>query len=164
MTHRDDVGAVWLLKDHWGAPPEVIDLLTDEENLAHGKSVFVAANGDGRLADEEKEWIIGYFTAAGASQATIDALKEYSGEDRFEDFFAMEGVRRIAQRSCIWDAIRACGADGDLAEEEVATIQRMAGRVGVPSEVVDEFIDIYRQDQALKARRIQLAFPDGLIT
>ena len=162
MTRRDDVGAVWLLKEHWGAPPEVIDLLTDEENLAHAKSVFVAANGDGRLHDAEKEWMIGYFTAAGASPSTINALKSYTGGDEFEDFFAMEGVRRIAQRSCIWDAIRACGADGDLAEEELSTIHQMASRVGVPPEVVDEFVEIYKQEQDLKQRRIQLAFPQGL--
>ncbi len=162
MTRRDDVGAAWLLREHWDAPPELIDLLTDEENLAHAKSVFVAANGDGRLHEAEKEWIIGYFTAAGASQSTIAALKSYSGDDAFEDFFPMQGVRAIAQRSCIWDAIRACGADGELANEELETIHRMARRVEVPSEVVDEFVDIYNQEQALKARRIRLAFPQGL--
>jgi hypothetical protein len=74
----------------------------------------------------------------------------------------MEGVRKIAQRSCIWDAIRACGADGELADDELATIRKMAERVGVPGEVVDEFVDIYNQEQALKARRIQLAFPHGV--
>jgi hypothetical protein len=72
--------------------------------------------------------MIGYFTAAGASPSTIDAIKNYSGDDALEDFFAIEGVRQIAQRSCSWDAIRACGADGDLAEEELATIHKMAGR------------------------------------
>jgi hypothetical protein len=74
----------------------------------------------------------------------------------------MEGVRQIAQRCCIWDAIRACGADGELADEELATIHKMAARVGVPPEVVDEFVEIYNPEQALKARRIQLAFPHGV--
>jgi hypothetical protein len=45
---------VWLLKEHWDAPAEAIDALTDEENLAHAKSVFVAANGDGRFQEGEK--------------------------------------------------------------------------------------------------------------
>ena len=155
------VGAVWLLKDHCGATDEAIEFLTDEENLAHAKSVYVAANGDGRVTDAEKDWMIGYFTAAGASQSTIDALKSYTGGDQFEDFFAMEGVRQIAQRSWIWDAIRACGADGDLADEELATIHRMAAKVGIPAEVVDEFVDIYRHEQELKRKRIELAFPGG---
>ncbi len=32
----------------------------------------------------------------------------------------------------------------------------------IPPDVVDEFIGIYKQEEALKARRVALAFPTGM--
>jgi hypothetical protein len=37
-------------------------------------------------------------------------------------------------------------------------------RIGVGAGVVDELVDIYRQEQELKRRRVTLAFPDGMGT
>jgi hypothetical protein len=160
MTSPDDRSALWVLDELWGAPAEVVGTLTDEENLEYGKAPFCAANGDGRITDAERDWIVGYARAVGHSAENVDALRAYDGATDFEDLFT-RGKQRIAQRACICDAIRACGADGELAPEELATVHRMADRLDIPGEVVDEFVDIYRQEQELKARRIALTFPDG---
>ena len=78
-----------------------------------------------------------------------------------EDYFT-RGKQPIAKRVCISDAIRACASDGELEPHERDTIHRMAGRLDIPAEVVDELVQIHREEQALKLRRIQLAFPDGM--
>lgn len=56
----------------------------------------------------------------------------------------------------------AAGSDGDLSEEKISTIRRMASRIGVSDEAVDEFLSLYREEQDLRARRIKAVFPIGL--
>ncbi len=163
MTASTDVGALWLLGEVWGAPPEAAASLSERENLDYGKALITAANADGMISDAERDWILGYLTVAGNNQANLDTLRTFDGDANLEDLIT-GGIQRVAQRACISDAIRACGADGDLAPGELDKIRSVAARLDVPSEVVDELVDIYRQEQALKARRVALAFPDGLGT
>jgi uncharacterized membrane protein YebE (DUF533 family) len=161
MTKPDDLTAMWILGELWGAPPDVSGALSDEENLDYGRALLCAANGDGRITDAERDWIVGYLRAAGHSPENIASLQAYEGTTDIEDLF-MRGVQPGAKRITIADAIRACGADGDLADEELAAVCAIAERIDVPAEVVDELIDIYRQEQELKSRRIALVFPDGI--
>ncbi|MDQ6613375.1 MAG: hypothetical protein M3083_01050 [Actinomycetota bacterium] len=160
MTRTDDTGAVWMLREIWGVPAELAGNISDEENLEYGKALLIAAKGDGQLTDAERDWTLGYAICAGNSAENIQTLRSYAGDDDFEDLFT-RGIQQIARRVCICDAIRACGSDGDLAPGELAAVHRMGKRLSVPSEVVDEFVEIYNEEQALKARRIKLAFPDG---
>jgi uncharacterized membrane protein YebE (DUF533 family) len=160
MTKPDDRTALWILDELWNAPPEVTGTLTDDDNLEYGKALFCAANGDGRITDAERDWILGYLRAAGHSADNLEALRAYDGEQDFESLFT-RGAQQLAARVCVCDAIRACGADGELAAEEVETVRRMAERLDIPGEVVDEFVEIYRQEQELKERRVALAFPGG---
>jgi uncharacterized membrane protein YebE (DUF533 family) len=160
MTTADDTIAVWILGDVWGVPPEHAANLTDDENLDYGKALLTAASGDGELTEAERDWILGYVTAAGHGPEVLAQLRTYVGGDDIERLFN-RGVQQGAQRVCIYDAIRACGADGGISDGERATVSKMADRLGVPADVVDEFVDIYREEQRLKHRRIALAFPDG---
>ena len=162
MTRPDDVSALWILGELWGGPPEVSSSLTDEENLDYAKALYCIVDGDGRMTDAEREWILGYAHAAGNCEHNCDAMRAFDGDETVEDYFT-RGKQPIATRVCISDAIRACASDGDLEPHERETIHRMAGRLDIPAEVVDELVDIHRQEQALKLRRIQLAFPDGMV-
>lgn len=160
MTQRDDTVARWMFTEVWGVPPEVGGNLSDEENLDYGKALLIAANGDGRITDAERAWVLGYLETGGHSTAVLEELRSYDGGDKPEDLFT-RGVQQIAQRVCICDAVRACGADGDLSQDELNGVHRMAERLGVPKEVVDEFVEIYHEEQRLKTRRVELAFPNG---
>ncbi len=160
MTRPDDRVAAWALNEMWGAPPEATAHFSEEENLAYGKALIMAAGGDG-LTPAEREWILGYVATGGHSPEVLEQLSSYAGGDDVDSLFT-RGIQKEAQRVCIYDAIRACGSDGDLSEEELATVRRMAETLGVPAEVVDEFVAIYREEQGLKHRRISLAFPIGV--
>ena len=165
MTAHDDTTALWLFDEVWGVKANVGANLSDAENLAYGKALLTAAKGDEDITDAERDWIIGYLTAGGHSDETLAVLRSFDGEADFEGLFS-EGVMTdpAGRRLCIFDAIRACGADGDLAETEIARIHDMAQLLGVPEDVVGEFVDIYRQEQALKARRIALAFEGSMVS
>jgi uncharacterized membrane protein YebE (DUF533 family) len=152
MTVREDISR-WMFSDYWGAPKDL--KMSAEEKLAYGKALLMAANGDGRLTDAEKEWILGYVATGGHSDETLAQLRGFGGDAEFESLFT-EGIQRIAQRVCIYDAIRAAGSDGDLADDEIETVRSMARRIGVTDEIVDEFLDLYRQEQDLKSRRVQI--------
>lgn len=165
MTAHDDTTALWLYDEVWGVKPNVGARLSDAENLAYGKALLTAAKGDGDISDAERDWIIGYLTAGGHSDETLSILASFDGEADFEGLF-VEGVMKdpASPRLVVCDAIRACGADGDLAGAEITKIHDMALLLDVPTTVVDEFVDIYRQEQALKARRIELAFEGSMVS
>ncbi|MDQ6617306.1 MAG: hypothetical protein M3083_21810 [Actinomycetota bacterium] len=160
MTKLDDRALMWWFRECWGVPAEIAGSLSEEENLEYGKALLIAANGDGKITDAERDWILGYASISGCSPENIEILSAYRGEDDFEDLFT-RGAQQGAQRVCICDAIRACGSDGELASEEVAAVHKMAERLSVPASVVNEYVEIYKAEQALKARRIGLAFPNA---
>ncbi len=163
MTKPNDLTAMWILEELWGVPPDLSGAMTDEDNLDYARALFCAANGDGRLTEAEHDWIVGYLRAAGHSPENIEAIQAYEGDADIEDLFTRGmQLQPAAKRLCVADAIRACGADGDLAAEEIETVHGIAERLGVPADVVDELVEIYRQEQELKSRRIALAFPDGI--
>jgi uncharacterized membrane protein YebE (DUF533 family) len=150
----------WMFLETWGAPPSISDQRTEEGNLEYGKALIIAASADGTLSDAERNWILGYVAAGGHSPDTLAQLSKYKGGDDFEGLFK-RGVQQIAQRVCIYDALRACGADGEVAPQELAAIKKMAVRLGLPETLVDEFKAVYDEEQKLRAKRIALVFPGG---
>jgi hypothetical protein len=66
---------------------------------------------------------------------------------------------RDSKRGIVYDAVRACAADGDITEGELATIRRLAQTIDVPAAVVGELAALYRDEQQLKSRHINLVWP-----
>ncbi len=156
MGTREQRTRRWMFSDYWGIDGHVDSPV--EEHLTYGKSLLMAANGDGALTEAEKEWILGYLATGGHAEETLAELAEFDGSGSFEELFA-EGTQAFVQRVCIYDAIRASGSDGDLAPGEIAAIKSMAARLDVSDEIVDELVQLYRDEQELKTRRMALAFP-----
>jgi hypothetical protein len=67
--------------------------------------------------------------------------------------------RRSPSPSASARAIRACGANGEHAAEELETTGWPS--VSTSRAIVDEFVDIHHQEQKLKQRPVALAFPGG---
>jgi uncharacterized membrane protein YebE (DUF533 family) len=160
MTAKDSVTARWMFADYWSAPPDLA--LSDQENLDYGKALIIAANGDGRLTEAEKEWIIGYGATSGYSEETLAALRAFEGRGDIESLFTTGLLTtEPARRIMVFDAIRAAGSDGELADDEIATIRAVAQRLAVPDDQVDELLSLYRAEQEVKARRVRTMFPEG---
>lgn len=157
--HRKTV-AQWIARE-WGFEPDVMERIPEEDMLAYGKALLHCANGDGRITQQERDWIMGYLTAAGHTDAVLEQLRTYQGTERIEDIVARSPAMGISRRHLVADAIRACASDGEFHEDERAAIYRMAERMGVSREVVEQLEAAQHDEQAARARRFRTACPDG---
>jgi hypothetical protein len=62
----------------------------------------------------------------------------------------------------LYDAVRACCADGELAAGEIAALEKVAVAMGIDAAKVRALIELYDEEQKLKQKRLRLTFPAGL--
>jgi uncharacterized membrane protein YebE (DUF533 family) len=152
-------GSMWVLREEEGFSglPRTSDL------EIYMKSLLICANGDGRITEHEREWVLGIASAMGLPDDTVERLKGYEAKDDLNSLLA-GGVEtgKGAPRSLIYNAIRACMADGELSEGELATIQTAASIMNVPEAVVGELKELVVQQAKLRERRLELVFPEGI--
>jgi hypothetical protein len=127
------------------------------------KALLICTNGDGRITNAERDWILGIASAMGAPESLVEQLKSYKATESLDGLLA-SGVEtgKFASRSLIYNAIRACSTDGELGEGELDSIDEVASDLNVPKTVVDELKDIVAQEAKLRERRLKLVFPEGI--
>ena len=143
--------SMWVLREEEGF--SVLPRPADLE--IYMKSLLICANGDGRLTTEEREWVLGIGSAMGLPAETVQALETYEAKDDLKALLG-GGVQtgKGAPRSLIYNAIRACLADGELHADEWAAIHKAASIMQVPTEVGEELGDIARAQAKLRSRRL----------
>jgi hypothetical protein len=71
---------LWLFQEKYTfrkfPSPEAYDSYT--------KSILVCANGDGTLAPEERDWVVGLASVFGASDSLVEELKSYKADEDSE--------------------------------------------------------------------------------
>jgi len=152
-----DIGCTWSLLEHWDFSVET----SQDALLDYFKALVVCCNADGNLTEEEREWCMGYCAATGGTEETLQALREYVGDEQVAVIIGRSRPHAATHRRLIYDAIRAASSDGHYNEAERSTIRRMAGEVGVTNGDVDAFEALYAEEQRLKDRRIGLVIPVG---
>ena len=155
-----DVGQLaraWLSHETWGIAPRA-----DADLKAIAKAVINCAQGDGELSAAERDWVVGAYAARGVPAELIDELRAYQGKDDLETLLAGVKSRHAAPRAVIYMAIQACAADGELHALELDVIVKMGALLGVTADVVHQLKAVYDEEQAVRQKRITLAFPDGL--
>jgi uncharacterized membrane protein YebE (DUF533 family) len=128
------------------------------------KAILICANGDGHLADQEREWVIGLAAMHGAAPALLDELRRYPATEGVEKLLTQEALKpfvenSMAPRALVYYAICAAFADGELHPEERATIHKMAVRIGVPKEIVEQLIALVELERQTRAMRLKLLAP-----
>lgn len=154
-----DVGQLaraWLANETWGIAPR-----EDRDLAAIAKAVLICAQGDGQVTPAERDWMIGAYAARGVPAALIDELRAYEGKDDLAAVLAGTSVAQAAPRVVVYMALQACAADGTLHDLEVAAIVKMGALVGVSEDVVKQLKAVFEEEQAVRRKRIALAFPDG---
>lgn len=127
----------------------------------YAKAMIMCARGDGEFHDKEKAWVRGYFSATGASQRVIDLVDTYDGGTDILDVLAAdERTAKMAARNLVFDALRVCEADGDLAEQERASIYRMGTRMGLSERAVSQVEAAYDVYKAALANKMAVLFPE----
>lgn len=142
----------WFVHENWEMPGEVVDQITDEDNLIAGKVMLLAAGGNARITGREREWLIGYLTAARDADWVIEAVKTYDDSDTLGDLMQLPGLPETV-RGMLYDAIRMCSSDGPLTPVELGHLERSAAELGLAREELDELRAIVEADAGLRRRR-----------
>jgi signal transduction histidine kinase len=154
----------WWVQELWEMPAEAADQMTDEDNLMHGKAVLLVAGGNGRVTEREREWLIGYLTAARDADWVLDAIATYDDSETLHEFMRVPGFPEVS-RGALYDAIRMCTSDGPLTVEERMHLERGADEIGAPHEILDEVCAIVAAEGELRHRRFNAiaapALPHG---
>jgi uncharacterized tellurite resistance protein B-like protein len=152
------VGARWTFTELWNS-----DRAMDQSVLLDFfKALIVCCNADDNLTDAERTWCVGYAAAIGADEHTLSELRSYPGKDHLSVFFDRGLQWSTAPRTVIYESIRACASDADYNQPERDKIARIAGLLEIDAEEVAELEQLYNDEQALRARKLSLAFPGTL--
>jgi uncharacterized membrane protein YebE (DUF533 family) len=162
--NRQETSFAWLGKETFGVPTEMTMSISAEENLAYAKALVVCAKGDGEITPDEREWLIGYSVTQGHPQEVVDAIRTYEGGDPIEDLLSASPNMPAYRRFLVYDALRACASDGDLAAQERQRVVAMAELMGVPADVVDDLEQIVQEHQALRQRLFGVLMADMSLT
>jgi hypothetical protein len=157
MTTNRDRGFLWSIKDKTdiGAfpAPEIFE--------SYIKAVLVCANGDGKLAPGERDWAVSHFAALGAPDSLLDELKSYKADEDIEKVVSATPVTNVSRCFLVYDAIRACSADGAYSDPERVTVIRMAAKLGIPEDLVRQIEELCLEEARLRKKRLTLLYPDG---
>ena len=128
----------------------------------YAKAMILCASGDGELADEEREYILGYVANCGA---TFELIEELRTLDHTElnpgQLLAMTERPGLFTHALIYYAIKAADGDGILHESEVMVISMMAQVLGVEMDKVQELVALHNEEKAFHAKKMKLLFPNG---
>ena len=157
MSKYRERSLLWLMKEtlNFDSIPPAADYLN------YGKALLICCKGDGQVAESERSWVIGYFSAFGCPDDVLDELSSYNGEGNLDEVVNSSPQMQMTSKAAIFDAVRACESDGDLSPGEVDVIKRIAGMINLSDRDVDDIISIYFSEAAIKATRLQITYPDG---
>ncbi len=151
---------LWFFQDTFGW--HLSELPPNDTYEALTKAMLICAKGDGVLAPEERDWIIGFSAVRGMSLPLIEEMKNYEATEDIEQVISRTSQAIKAKRAAIYYAIKACSADSEYHEGEQAYVRKMAGLIGVSEEEVSQLEAMYFEEKKLREKRVELLFPDGL--
>jgi uncharacterized membrane protein YebE (DUF533 family) len=156
MATKDE-GLLWLFKEKYTfrkyPSPEAYD--------SYLKSILVCASGDRTLAPEERDWVVGFASAFGASDSLVEELKSYKADEDIEKVISNAPVANASRRYLVYDAIMACSADAEYSDQERATITKMAAKLGISQDTVEQIEKICIEEIKLREKRVKLMYPEG---
>jgi hypothetical protein len=157
MTTNIDRGHLWLFKDHTSFDT----LPTADVFESYMKAILICANGDGKLTSEERDWVIGYMAAFGAPDSLLDEMRSYKANDDIEAVISATPASDASRRFLVYDAIRACSADGAYSDPERATVIKMAAKLGISEDLVKQIEEVCLEQAKLRQKRLALMYPEG---
>ncbi|MFP5274775.1 TerB family tellurite resistance protein [Coleofasciculus sp.] len=152
-------GNLWLFNQMYG----FTSFPNGEDFRSVGKAALICAKGDGTLAPAERDEQISYFSALGTPESVLKELEVYEANDDLAQLLAnsSDRIKNLVQRDVVYQAIQASAADGELSEPEQNKISQMAELLGVTSEVVQQLVELHKEEEQLRQKRIKLLYPNG---
>lgn len=152
-------GAMWVFNRIQGFT--TFPNLEDTETV--NKAILICAKGDGVIDPAERDWQIGFMSALGAPESLLQKLDNYEANEDLAELLAnaSDRIKNLVQNDIVYQAIKASAADGDYSPQEHEKICEMAKLLGVTSEVVEQLVELHKEEELLREKRIKLIFPNG---
>ena len=154
-TDRRMTALKWVGWQNFEAPPEAEELQTEEDNLNFGKAVLLAVGGNSQITRQQRDWLIGYLTAAGDSAEVIEAVRTYDDSDRIEDIMRLPKMA-FTRRGIVYDVLRICYVAGTPDPDQLDRVFRAADAIGISRDEVAELQQVVAEERALQRRRYEL--------
>ncbi|CAF0842855.1 unnamed protein product [Adineta steineri] len=162
-TERDLITGRFWFRESYGYDQE---LPKPEYAILFLKTILHIAGADGTISEPERNWVVGFAAVCGFPQNIIDELKVYQpGEsDIVEKFFQDMDMEYVKQARCsiLYYGIRAASADGELHAKELEAIYKLAKKVNVSDEQVQQIRSFVDEENQIIEKRAKTIFPDGL--
>lgn len=155
----DQRGHVWLFNEEWGFEEKP----NEADFNSYFKSLLICAMGDGDISKAERDWVLGYLVAFGGPEELVEELTTYLGTDDLATTIAGTPAVSACRIALLYDAVRACSADGLLTPEERDRIKDAARLLGQHDDIVAELESVYGEEKAARDHRHQIAFPSGKV-
>ncbi|MEQ8757673.1 MAG: TerB family tellurite resistance protein [Coleofasciculus sp. G1-WW12-02] len=149
----------WYYQDVWGWQPEEIP--PAEVHTTFLKAQLIAANGDGTLTNEERQWALGRAAACGYREELLQELETYPANEDIVEVLSQTQTTNKSRKAVIYFTIKVCAADGVYHDKEKKVVRQAAAALGIAEDVVKEIEKLCAEEERLKQQRIQLLFPDG---
>jgi hypothetical protein len=91
----------------------------------------------------------------GVGRPGVELINTYDDTDTIEELMQLPGMSMIC-RGSLYEALRACSADGPLTPDELDRLQKGADSMGIPRETFAEVHQIVVAEQALRAGTYEL--------
>lgn len=140
-----------------------VEVPEDAVQEIYAKALIICASADGHFHPKEKAWVRGYFCATGAPPSVVALVDGFQGsESDVVDILAADPrTAAAAARNLVFDALRVCEADGDLAEAERASIHRVASRMGLDAGAIHQVEAAYEVYKSAMANKMAVLFPQA---
>lgn len=153
-----ETAALWLNQSKIGHKFE--ELASDQFFGSYGKALLIITKGDGTLAPAEREWVLGSLAAYGASASTLEALSTYEAEEELENvvtsLLADEKANGNISRTLVYNAFKACSADGAYNEGEKAAAYRYGSLLGISDDVIGQIEQLHLENEMLTEKKHKL--------
>jgi hypothetical protein len=126
------------------------------------KAMMICAAGDGTLAGEELDYVLGFVANSGGTYELIEELRALD-ITKLDPLELLEKTERpgLFVHALIFHAIKASDADGVLDEREEQTIRAMAMMLGVSPGEVERLFALHEEEKEFLRRKMETMFPSG---
>lgn len=128
---------------------------------AFAKALLIAAKGDREISQAERDWVVGLTAAKGASEKLIEELKNYQANEDIDAVISRDSIADGAREALLYTAIEACAADSEYNDGEKASVRKIAARLGVSEDVLQQLEAHYAEERALFKKKIKTLYPNG---
>lgn len=129
---------------------------------AFAKAMILCAAGDGTLAGEELDYVLGFVANSGGSWELLEELRNIDPKT-LDPIALLDQTERpgLFVHAVIYFAIKASDADGVLEEREEQAIRMMAMMLGVSEGEVERLFALHEEEKQFHARKMMTLFPNG---